>query len=287
MKYTIKVADICFDVEGYEDLHTSEAFAPYICTDAKADVTIKYSITQNPIPVPSTQRLTDRLSNNWYSDGEGRYTIIFQEPDEDFVCARVDYDNTKKEAQAYLLDVAALRGTDDSVFLYNIMERIFRLALIFEGGFTVHASSVICDGFGVAFSAPSGTGKSTHTGLWLEEYPGAYILNDDAPAVRRVNGLWHIYGTPWAGTTGINRNSMAPLKGLVFLERSEVNTIRDMSAPEIINKLFEAIMHPVSDELMSIILSSVSSFMSECTICTLGCNISREAPRLIKEYLYK
>ena len=286
-KFTVRIADIVFELEGYEDSHTKEVFAPYLCESEKIDFKIKYFLTQSPIPPAEGKRLTERFSCNWYTTAEGCYTMIFTEPDEDFICARVDYCNADSEARVVLLDVAALYGTDDRVFLLNVLERVFRLALIYNGGFTVHASSVICDGFGVAFSAPSGTGKSTHTALWLEQYTGAYILNDDAPAVRKKDGIWHIYGTPWAGSTGINQNSEAPLKGLVFLERSDKNTIRSMSALESINLLFEAIMHPVSDELMTIILSSVSSFMSESVICKLGCTISPEAPKVVKEFLYK
>ena len=167
------------------------------------------------------------------------------------------------------------------------MERLFRLVLVFYGGFTVHSSSIIHDGYGVAFSATSGTGKSTHTSLWQKVYPDTFILNDDAPAFRCIDGVWHIYGTPWAGTSGINVNASAPLKALVFLERSEVNKIRSLSALESIRRLFEAIIHPVSDELMNMVLTSVSSFMSASQMYVLGCNMTDDAPRTVREFLYE
>ena len=45
------------------------------------------------------------------------------------------------------------------------------------------------DDYAYVFSADSGTGKSTHTQLWLEHFGDrAYILNDDKPAIRLIDG---------------------------------------------------------------------------------------------------
>ena len=105
--------------------------------------------------------------------------------------------------------------------------------------------------------------------------------------MRQKDGIWYIYGTPWAGTTGINENMSAPLKALVFLERSDTNTMRTLSALEGIQRIFEAITHPVSDELMGIVLNTLSSFISGSRMCVLGCNMTDDAPKTVKEYLYK
>lgn len=288
-QYTLKIADIIFCIDSYPDAYTKSSFAPYIVSDWEEEdiVRVHCSYAQGTIEVPASDKLTQRGDGNWYSDGEGRYTMIFTDPDDGFVCARIDYDNNAKSAELVLVDVASVNGTDAQFFLCNIIERLFRLVLVFYGGFTVHSSSVIHQGYGVAFSALSGTGKSTHTALWQRVYPGTVIVNDDAPAFRKKGDVWYIYGTPWAGTSGINANVCAPLKALVFLERSDVNKIRPLSALEGIKRIFEAIIHPVSDELMGIILSSVSSFMSLSQMCVLGCNMSEDAPKTVKEFLYK
>ncbi len=288
-KYTLGIADIIFNIDTYPDEYTRKMFSPYIINDADITdaVNIKCTRTKDSIPEPSGKLLTEREIANWYHMGEGAYTVVFKDPSEDFVSASFTYDNSSKSAEVLLMDVAQLHGTDDTFFLYNILEYVFRLALIFSGGFAVHASSIVHDGYGVAFSAESGTGKSTHTALWQKVYPDTVILNDDAPAMRQKDGIWYIYGTPWAGTTGINKNMAAPLKALVFLERSDTNTIRTLSALEGINRIFEAITHPVSDELMGIVLNTLSSFISASRMCVLGCNMTDDAPKTVKEYLYK
>ncbi len=285
-KYTFKVADIIFNIDVYPDEYTRQMLLPYVTEDSDG-IDIKCIRTKDPIPEPNGKLLTQREMVNWYHVTEGVYTVVFKDPSEDFASASFTYNNILRTADVIMLDVSELYGTDDTYFLYNILEYVFRLCLIFGGGFAVHASSLVNDGFGVAFSAESGTGKSTHTALWQKVYPNTIILNDDAPAIRKKDGIWHIYGTPWAGTTGINENMSVPLKALVFLERSEVNTIRTLSALEGIQRIFEAITHPVSDELMSIILSSLSDFISSSKMCVLGCNMTDDAPKTVKEYLYK
>ncbi len=288
-KFSVKIADIVFETDTYFDPYTKDIFKPYLTTEddlCNDKVKVHCSRIQGDIEEPLSNKLTEREDYNWYSDGNGKYTMCFIDPDEGFVCARFDYDDNLKTAEVVLKDVRAYNGTDDEFFLSNILERLFRLVIVFCGGFIVHASSIVHEGYGLAFSALSGTGKSTHTDLWQKVYPGTYILNDDGPALRQIGDIWYIYGTPWAGTSGINKNEKAPLKALVFLERNEYNVIRDISAIEGLRRIFEAIIHPVSDELMSRILSSVSSFMSLARLCVLGCNISEEAPKTVKEFLY-
>lgn len=80
----------------------------------------------------------------------------------------------------------------------------------------LHASAVEYGGQAVCFSAPPGTGKSTHTEKWVRLF-GASILNDDKPALRRESGVWQVYGTPWSGKEALNQNRNAPLHAICFL----------------------------------------------------------------------
>ena len=54
------------------------------------------------------------------------------------------------------------------------------LAYAFAGSFKdtalIHASLVRQNGKGYAFTAKSGTGKSTHVGLWLKHLPGCDLM---------------------------------------------------------------------------------------------------------------
>ncbi|WP_159634931.1 hypothetical protein [Sphingobacterium composti Ten et al. 2007 non Yoo et al. 2007] len=87
----------------------------------------------------------------------------------------------------------------------------------------IHASVVTNDKFGYAFLGKSGTGKSTHSRLWLAYLQGFNLLNDDNPAIRVTNDSILIYGTPWSGKTPCYINDVRPLKGLVRLKQAPYN----------------------------------------------------------------
>ena len=110
--------------------------------------------------------------------------------------------------------------------------RIFYTQLLLFGGIMLHSSAVELDGRAYLFSGPSGMGKSTHTRLWQQQFPSARVFNDDKPALRRLDGVWYAYGTPWCGKDGININLKSPVAGICFLRRGVSNSIRRLSKIE-------------------------------------------------------
>ena len=89
----------------------------------------------------------------------------------------------------------------------------------------VHASVIEYEGRGYMFLGRSGTGKSTHTRLWLENIEGATLLNDDNPIVRVIDGETVIYGSPWSGKTPCYKNRSMPLQAVVRLSQAPFNRI--------------------------------------------------------------
>lgn len=89
----------------------------------------------------------------------------------------------------------------------------------------IHASVIAHRGEqGVAFLGKSGTGKSTHSRLWLQHVPETELLNDDNPVIHiEDNGKVFIYGTPWSGKTPCYKNKKVELKAFVRLEQAPYN----------------------------------------------------------------
>ena len=92
----------------------------------------------------------------------------------------------------------------------------------------VHASVVAHEGGAYMFLGRSGTGKSTHSSLWLKNIAGTYLLNDDNPVIRVEGDKVNIYGTPWSGKTPCYKNEVLPLKASVRLSQAPHNIIKKL-----------------------------------------------------------
>ncbi len=151
--------------------------------------------------------------------------------------------------------------------------------LLKYNGFMLHASAVVYEGKAYLFSAPSGTGKSTHTKLWLEVFgEKAYILNDDKPVVRiNEDGQILAYGTPWSGKTDQNRNAGVPLGGICFVERATQNSITRLDTNDAVYKILNQTIRPEDFESMESLLSVLDKVLEKATVYKMGCNISHDA----------
>lgn len=96
----------------------------------------------------------------------------------------------------------------------------------------LHASVVEKDGKGYLFLGRSGTGKSTHSRLWIEHVGGSRLLNDDNPVVRIVGGRPWVFGSPWSGKTPCYRNEGVPVGAVVRIRQAPANGIRRLSPVE-------------------------------------------------------
>ena len=92
--------------------------------------------------------------------------------------------------------------------------------------FLLHSSILEYDGKAYAFLGKSGTGKSTHTKLWLKYLSDTRVLNGDKPILEFTNGQFYAYGTPWQGKENWGYNGKAQLCGLCFLEQAKENSIQ-------------------------------------------------------------
>ncbi|MBR4756177.1 MAG: hypothetical protein IK076_04480 [Bacteroidales bacterium] len=106
----------------------------------------------------------------------------------------------------------------------------FRTAVL--GTMEMHASVTVKDGRGFLFLGKSGTGKSTHSRLWLKNIPGSRLLNDDNPIVRVVGGEVRVFGSPWSGKTPCYINEDYPVGAFVRINRAPYDAIHRMGLPE-------------------------------------------------------
>lgn len=162
--------------------------------------------------------------------------------------------------------------------------RYFYTALLNFDGFMLHSSAVEVDGKAYLFSAPSGTGKSTHTGLWLEYFGDkAQIVNDDKPAIRIEKGGIYAYGTPWSGKSDLNVNGGFPIQGICVLERSETNFIEPLDEGTAVFSILNQTLRPAEPEAMGKLLSLLDTVIKRVPVWRMGCSISTEAAKMAYE----
>ncbi|MEG2720152.1 MAG: hypothetical protein RR914_02390 [Oscillospiraceae bacterium] len=154
-------------------------------------------------------------------------------------------------------------------------------------GLLLHASCVSKGDFAYLFSAKSGTGKSTHTHLWLETFDDAKIINDDKPAIRKIDGKFMASGTPFSGKNDESLNIQVPIRAIIFLERATKNKISPMNAQNAIPLFLSQTIRPNNAVYMSKMLSLLDEVLKEIPIFKLECNISKEAAETAFEFIEK
>lgn len=143
--------------------------------------------------------------------------------------------------------------------------------------FLLHASIVEYENEGYAFLGTSGTGKSTHSSLWVRYISAAKILNGDKPIVRFDSDRFYAYGTPWSGKEHWGQKGKCVLKALCFLEQAKENSIRKLDTKEISERLLKQIFMPSEKEEIVATLDLADKLIYSVPAYLLSCNISEEA----------
>lgn len=175
-----------------------------------------------------------------------------------------------------------------AAFVIDSMCRIFfsqyaatRCALM------VHASVIAASGLAFLFMGKSGTGKSTHSRLWLECFSDADLLNDDCPMIEtRPDGSFAVCGTPWSGKTPCWKQLSVPLGGIVRLRQALVNRFTPLAGVEAFVAFIPGMSVMTSD---SSLYAEASTFalrlLDSVPVGILDCRPDRQAALLCRRSL--
>ena len=156
----------------------------------------------------------------FYRSGEG-YLAEFSPMPGKPVCGTLEISGDFSKGHLY----AEGRPVDQEFALNNSLMLLFAFASAARQALEMHASVVMHGGRGFLFLGRSGTGKSTHSSLWLKYIEGTELLNDDNPVVRIVDGSVRVFGTPWSGKTPCYKAQDVPVGAIVRLHQALENTI--------------------------------------------------------------
>ena len=141
-----------------------------------------------------------------------------------------------------------------------------------------HGSCIAVDGQAYLFTAPSGTGKSTHTRLWRELLGSrAVMVNDDKPFLTVGEEVVTAWGSPWCGRYGLQTNIAVPLKAICILERGVENRIRSIPARDAVFALLKQSFRPRNAAQMPQYMALLDRLSSRVQFFRMECNMDPAA----------
>ena len=199
----------------------------------------------------------------------------------------IHFDITKEDMEREMEYAKGLnfpKSVVESLALY----RKFLEYAINRNTIILHCSALAAFNEAYLFTAPSGTGKSTHAKLWREVFnDGVVMINDDKPVIRLVDGEFYVYGTPWNGKHHLDTNCRAKIKAICSIRQATENTIRRATTQEMLLVIMNQTIRPTNIEQMDKLLNLVDLLLNKVQLYSLGCNISEEAARLSYQTMSK
>ena len=225
MTWWYKVADFTFAVTLKDDRHPDAflpSFAPFRTEKGSAQEQLFELIEYTSLPERPEAALIDEDRNDmghtrlFRTDGGYRIEFRYGTDARPHV---MDFDEAFADVRAMIL----WEDRYVRVALSSMLRVIFAQAILPHAAVSMHSSVIEKDGRAFLFMGKSGTGKSTHSRLWLEHIEGSCLLNDDNPIVRIVGDKVMAYGSPWSGKTHCYRNENAEVAAFVRLRQAPQN----------------------------------------------------------------
>ena len=151
----------------------------------------------------------------------------------------------------------------------------------------LHGSAITYNDEVILFSAPSGTGKTTHAKMWHRLYPDEVKwLNDDKPLLTIEDNKVFVYGAPFSGKNKANTNRKMPLKAIVFLRQGVTDKITKLKKDEALKHLMVNTLRPTEETLWDNTLEQFDFILNNVPIYHLDASVSLDAAKTVKGAIY-
>ena len=240
MRLLYKVADLTFELIVPNDFVPSRylpSFAPFSQTFGSSISDVIFSLKDSTI-VPDLHdgTLVETFSNDLGDVCvyrlEREFAITYSYSDKVVHCLVV---NESFTSGFFCIDWNSKYA---SIALTSMVRTVFAQSVLSHDGISIHSSVVSKGGYGFLFLGKSGTGKSTHTRLWLKNFSDSSLLNDDNPIVRFIDGVLYVYGSPWSGKTDCYINDRVKVASFVRLEQAPLNLFYQLEGVKAWTELF-------------------------------------------------
>ena len=256
-------------------------FDVFLCTPSQKEWTILFNKPKQTIDFKALTTFSfENVNCAFGKKSDTAYIFSMQNRNSDRPALQLEY--TLGE------DLMRCSGFGEPIMLRFALWTAFNLFAIPHNLFAIHSSTIVYNKKANLFLGESGTGKSTHTRLWLKNFPQARLLNDDSPIVAIENEQVMVYGSPWSGKTHCYHNVGFPVNSFVRLQQAPENSITKLNPVQAFMALQPACPPALSkDEYYSEkIVEILNQIIQKTSIFKLGCLPNDEAAILSRNTLY-
>lgn len=274
-----QVADIKFQFNYKFDEYFKNNIEAYSIDESSI---VNHQINVNlidDIPIPSGKKIGNQ--NPYVITNHDSRIIYFKKSDKITILMKHDYEYKNIEILLNQKRVKNLPLTEYIATGIMFLELSMHL-----GNLPIHATAISINNEAVLFSAPSGTGKSTHANYWKKIFPEAIFINDDKPLIKIKDNELYVYGSPFSGEHRINSNLEAKLKAIVLLRRGSDNKIEVANVKEVIPELIKNTLNPKLETSWEKTFPIFEKIYQEIPVLKLYATNSEEAVKKIYDYLF-
>ncbi len=194
------------------------------------------------------------------------------------------YDDDYKNIEVFI-DEESFTDLPTVEYVYTGM--IFLELAQRAGLLPLHGSAITYNDEVILFSAPSGTGKTTHAKMWHRLYPDKVLwLNDDKPLLSVENNEVMVYGAPFSGKNKANTNRKKKLKAIIFMDKGVNDEIVKLKKDEALKHLIINTLRPTEEKLWDKTLALFDKIIANIPIYHLDASITLNAAKTVKETIY-
>ena len=274
--YTVARHTFAIEMSDGEMGIAMPSYEPFAVDDAE-DLLFKLTVDDTFYPSEKGELIGDfdcgAADFGVYRLPDGSYQMLISPPGG-------DYCGLLQASSDFSVATIATRGEDSlrTFAVNNALMLMYAFASAGKGTLLVHASVIKSNGKGFLFLGKSGTGKSTHSSLWLKHIEGSELLNDDNPVVRIEGDGAVVYGSPWSGKTPCYKNDSARIGAFVQIKQAPENCIKRNLPLQAFAVLLPSMSAMKWDKrIYGDICDSVGCLIERVPLYTLGCRPDQEA----------
>ncbi len=281
-KLNLRLGECHIQILSKKELDVAWESAPFVVQEEIAEPDYCYTLCEvEQIEEPTQEECLQW--GQWWIYRPGQDEIHVRRMDDSGIPYMKCFSTGEKEyCVEYILALDKLICLDRFLLSFMALES----RMLAHNALILHSSFVEYKGYGILFSAPSGTGKTTQAELW-KKYRDCRIINGDRALLQKGQDGFLAYGWPVCGSSNISENTVVPIKAIVQLEQSSTNVVGQEDTITKFHKLIpEITVNRWNMDAYQKSLDLMEALIAEVPIVHFCCNMEEDAVDVLEQYLF-